>query len=98
MCDKNQGHPTKIMPVFITALIMPKNRHNNWHNSGNKMAVNHNKDTVYRAAKAEVKDRMISANSDEYIFLNESIAENTSLLDYGTIYDYDCADHLFKNE
>jgi hypothetical protein len=33
---------------------------------------------------------------DDYIFLNESMAENTSLLDYGTIYDYDYADHLFQ--
>lgn len=33
---------------------------------------------------------------DDYIFLNESMAENTNLLDYGTIYDYDYADHLFQ--
>jgi|CXWL01.1.fsa_nt_gi hypothetical protein len=33
---------------------------------------------------------------DDYLFLNESMAENTSLLDFGTIYDYDYADHLFQ--
>jgi len=33
---------------------------------------------------------------DDYIFLNESMAENTSLLDFGTVYDYDYADHLFQ--
>lgn len=33
---------------------------------------------------------------DDYLFLNESMAENTSLLDFGTVYDYDYADHLFQ--
>ena len=33
---------------------------------------------------------------DDYLFLNESMAENTSLLDFETVYDYDYADHLFQ--
>jgi hypothetical protein len=33
---------------------------------------------------------------DDYIFLNEGMAENTSLLDFETLYDYDHDDHLFQ--
>lgn len=35
---------------------------------------------------------------DDYIYLNESMAENTSLLDFETLYDYDHADHLFQEQ
>jgi hypothetical protein len=33
---------------------------------------------------------------DDSIFLNESMADNTSLLDFETLYDYDYADHCFQ--
>lgn len=33
---------------------------------------------------------------DDYIFLNESMAADTSLLDFSTLYDYDYDDHLFQ--
>lgn len=33
---------------------------------------------------------------DDFFFLNEYFAENTSLLDYETIYDYDYADYVFQ--
>ncbi|MCH8536426.1 MAG: hypothetical protein LAT66_01525 [Alkalimonas sp.] len=33
---------------------------------------------------------------DDYIFLNESMAANTSLLDFNTLYQYDYDDHLFQ--
>src|SRR5690606_38467520 len=33
---------------------------------------------------------------DDMIMLNESMAENTSLLDFATLYDYDFDDHLFQ--
>jgi len=33
---------------------------------------------------------------DDLFFLNEYFAENTSLLDFGTLYDYDYADHVFQ--
>lgn len=35
---------------------------------------------------------------DDYIFLNENMTENTSLLDFETLYDYDHADHLFQEQ
>lgn len=35
---------------------------------------------------------------EDMIFLNESMAEDTSLLDFNTLYDYDFADHLFQEE
>lgn len=34
----------------------------------------------------------------DMIFLNESLAENVSLLDFNTLYDYDYDDHLFQEE
>ncbi|MEQ1559262.1 MAG: hypothetical protein ABL933_10065 [Methyloglobulus sp.] len=33
---------------------------------------------------------------EDCLFLNECMAENTSLLDFETVYDYDYADHLFQ--
>lgn len=33
---------------------------------------------------------------EDWVFLNESMAENTSLLDFQTLYDYDFNDHLFQ--
>lgn len=33
---------------------------------------------------------------DDMLMLNESMAENTSLLDFATLYDYDFDDHLFQ--
>ncbi|PPD43752.1 MAG: hypothetical protein CTY16_12490 [Methylobacter sp.] len=33
---------------------------------------------------------------DDLFFLNECFAESTSLLDFGTVYDYDHADHVFQ--
>lgn len=33
---------------------------------------------------------------DDCFFLNESMADNTSLLDFETVYDYDYADHCFQ--
>jgi hypothetical protein len=33
---------------------------------------------------------------DDSFFLNECLAENTSLLDFETVYDYDYADHVFQ--
>ncbi len=35
---------------------------------------------------------------DDFIFLNENMAENTSLLDFNSIYDYDYADYLFQEQ
>jgi hypothetical protein len=35
---------------------------------------------------------------DDWLFLNEGMAENTSLLDFETLYDYDYADHLFQEQ
>lgn len=35
---------------------------------------------------------------DDMIYLNESMAENTSLLDFETLYDYDYDDHLFQEQ
>lgn len=35
---------------------------------------------------------------EDMIFLNESLAENISLLDFNTLYDYDYDDHLFQEE
>lgn len=35
---------------------------------------------------------------DDMIFLNELMAENTSLLDFNTLYDYDFHDHLFQEQ
>ncbi len=34
----------------------------------------------------------------DMIFLNESMDENTSLLDFNTLYDYDFNDHLFQEQ
>ena len=33
---------------------------------------------------------------DDWFFLNEHLAENTSLLNFETVYDYDHADHVFQ--
>lgn len=35
---------------------------------------------------------------EDYIFLNESLSEGTSLLDFKTLYDYDYHDFLFQEE
>jgi hypothetical protein len=35
---------------------------------------------------------------EDFIYLNESLAENKSLLDFTTLYDYDYGDHLFQEE
>lgn len=35
---------------------------------------------------------------DDWIYLNESMAKNTSLLDFETLYDYDFDDHLFQEK
>jgi hypothetical protein len=35
---------------------------------------------------------------DDRVYLNESMAENTSLLDFETLYDYDYDNHLFQEE
>lgn len=35
---------------------------------------------------------------DDMIFLNESMAENTSLLDFNTLYDYDYDDYQFQKQ
>ncbi|MEE2002124.1 hypothetical protein QWY20_11735 [Alkalimonas sp. MEB108] len=35
---------------------------------------------------------------DCYLFLNEPMAKNTSLLDFTTLYDYDYNDHLFQEQ
>jgi len=35
---------------------------------------------------------------EDMIFLNESMADNTSLLDFTTLYDYDFDDHLFQDQ
>ncbi len=35
---------------------------------------------------------------EDGIWLNESMAEGTSLLDFDTVYDYDFADHLFQEQ
>ncbi len=41
---------------------------------------------------------LTSGIGDDYIFLNESMAENKSLLDFNSLYDYDYADYLFQEE
>lgn len=35
---------------------------------------------------------------EDMIFLNESMAENTTLLDFETLYDYDFDDHLYQEQ
>ena len=35
---------------------------------------------------------------EDYIYLNESMAEGKSLLDFATLYDYDYADYLFQED
>jgi len=35
---------------------------------------------------------------EDYIFLNESMAEGESLLDFKTLYEYDFVDHLFQEQ
>jgi len=41
---------------------------------------------------------LTSGIGDNFIFLNESMAENTSLLDFPTIYDYNYDDYLFQEK
>ena len=41
---------------------------------------------------------LIDGIGDDNIFLNESMADNISLLDFNTLYDYDYDDHLFQEE
>ncbi|WP_417509586.1 hypothetical protein [Methylophaga sp.] len=35
---------------------------------------------------------------EDYIFINESLATDKSILDFETLYDYDFSDHLFQEE
>lgn len=39
-----------------------------------------------------------SGIGDDYVLLNESMAKNTSLLDFNTLYDFDYADYLFQEQ
>ncbi len=41
---------------------------------------------------------LTSGIGDDFLYLNELMAENKSLLDFTTLYDYDYADHLFQEE
>jgi len=41
---------------------------------------------------------LTSGIGDDFIFLNESMAENTSLLDFPTVYDYNYDDYLFQEK
>ncbi len=41
---------------------------------------------------------LTSGIGDDFIFLNESMAENTSLLDFSTVYDYNYDDYLFQEK
>jgi len=41
---------------------------------------------------------LTSGIGDDYIFLNESMAENESLLDFNSLYDYDYNDYLFQEQ
>lgn len=41
---------------------------------------------------------LIEGIGNDNIFLNESMADNASLLDFNTLYDYDYDDHLFQEE
>ena len=75
MWEEIQWYPINFMPVFITTIIMTKNRHNNWHNRGYEMAVNLNKDAVYRAAKPDIKDRMINDSGGLYLLVKVSGAK-----------------------
>jgi hypothetical protein len=39
---------------------------------------------------------LTSGIGEDYLYLNESMADNKSLLDFTTLYDYDYNDHLFQ--
>jgi len=41
---------------------------------------------------------LTSGIGEDYLYLNESMAEGKSLLDYTTLYDYDYDDHLFQEK
>lgn len=41
---------------------------------------------------------LTSGIGEDYIYLNESLAEGKSLLDFTTLYDYDHDDHLFQEQ
>ena len=41
---------------------------------------------------------LVTGIGDDYIFLNESMAENVSLLDFNSLYDYDYDDYLFQEQ
>ncbi len=41
---------------------------------------------------------LTSGIGDDHLFLNESMAENQSLLDFNSLYDYDYNDHLFQEQ
>jgi len=41
---------------------------------------------------------LTSGIGDDFVFLNESMADNTSLLDFSTIYDYNYDDYLFQEK
>ncbi|MBL1276748.1 MAG: hypothetical protein COB30_011735 [Ectothiorhodospiraceae bacterium] len=41
---------------------------------------------------------LTSGVGEDYLYLNESMAEGKSLLDFTTLYDYDYSDHLFQEE
>ncbi len=43
--------------------------------------------------------RLLTAGvGEDYIYLNECMAEGTTLLDFPTLYDYDYANYLFQEE
>jgi len=41
---------------------------------------------------------LTSGIGEDYLYLNESMADDKSLLDFTTLYDYDYDDHLFQEE
>lgn len=43
-------------------------------------------------------DLLVSGIGDDFLFLNESLKEGVSLLDFNTLYDYDYDDFLFQEE
>lgn len=43
-------------------------------------------------------DLLISGIGDDYVYLNESMKEGVTLLDFDTLYDYDFDDFLFQEE
>ena len=62
--------------------------------SGYQLPVHYQHGIIYLLLNSAMLQ--LTGIGDDYLFLNESMAENTSLLDFGTVYDYDYADHLFQ--